>query len=469
MQKRLYGSQSFSANDGSNKTFRCAVIATLAIGVSCGGDSGPAGPPAAIVGLSISAPRVRAVTDSATLTWTSQHAASCTASGAWSGSQPLTGKFVVRPGSAGLLTFSLQCVGEGGEAFASVALDVWAPLPVLATSYANFKEVGVATTTLPYNSAIHGYGDFFQDGKRSLFTAIQTYNVNKPIEEATGAKYEFWRFANGTWTRDNSILLAPASTCIQPRQGLVADFNGDGKPDVFIACHGYDAPPFPGERNQVVLSGAAGSYSVQDASPDVGFWHGSAAGDMNGDGKIDVVLAPGNRPVLYINDGAGHFSRDPTDRFASLVALAPWWTVEITDVNEDGLLDVLIGGTEAATCPGATDQTCGSPAPPTVLVATTSGAFTVVTLPHVPSEGLVLDFVVTGTGPSRAVWVNRILAPTFNGRGLQRVVWTGLQSSVPYNNPADNSVNWIVPVTIAGARFIGTDNSRDNYTPIAVP
>ncbi len=31
------------------------------------------------------------------------------------------------------------------------------------------------------------------------------------------------------------------------------NFNGDGRPDVFVACHGYDASPFPDERNKTVL------------------------------------------------------------------------------------------------------------------------------------------------------------------------------------------------------------------------
>ena len=76
--------------------------------------------------------------------------------------------------------------------------------------------------------------------------------------------------------------------CIHPRKAIVADFNGDGRPDIFVACHGYDATPFPGEANKVVLSQPNGTYVTSNASADVGFHHGAAAADLNGDGNCQT-------------------------------------------------------------------------------------------------------------------------------------------------------------------------------------
>lgn len=378
----------------------------------------------------------------------------------------MTGNFVIKPNTTGQFTYSLQCAGAGGDVSASAILEAWAPLPVLPTSYANFKEVGVGTTKIP-NWATHAYGDFYQEGSRALFTATMTYDRNRPIAEATGARYEFWRLTAGMWMLDNTLLSPPTSTCLQPRQALVADFNGDGRPDVFLACHGYDAPPFPGERNQLVLSSVSG-YNVKDAAPDIGFWHGAAAGDITGDGNIDVVVAQGRRVVLFVGRGDGKFTLDTAVLDGLLPRGAPYYVVEVTDVNEDGKLDILAGGVEYIGCAG-----CDVAAVTTVLLKAGAADWQSVVLPPVPSEGTVLDFVVTGTGSSRAVWVNRTSGaadrPSYQSRTIQRVAWSNLQSTVPYSNATEYPLGWILPLTIGGVLHIGSDNSSDLFTPIRVP
>ncbi len=50
---------------------------------------------------------------SATLTWSSTNATSCTASNAWSGSEPTSGSTAVIPTSTGNFTYVLTCTGNG--------------------------------------------------------------------------------------------------------------------------------------------------------------------------------------------------------------------------------------------------------------------------------------------------------------------------------------------------------------------
>jgi uncharacterized protein (TIGR03118 family) len=57
------------------------------------------------------APTTIAVGRSATVTWSSTNAASCTASGAWSGSEPVSGSKPIAPTAAGNETFTLTCTG----------------------------------------------------------------------------------------------------------------------------------------------------------------------------------------------------------------------------------------------------------------------------------------------------------------------------------------------------------------------
>ena len=51
---------------------------------------------------------------SSTLTWSAPNATSCTASGAWSGTQATNGSTVVTPASTGYYTYGLSCAGSGG-------------------------------------------------------------------------------------------------------------------------------------------------------------------------------------------------------------------------------------------------------------------------------------------------------------------------------------------------------------------
>lgn len=70
-------------------------------------------PPAPIVTFSASPNPVAASGDTSTLTWSSSFATSCTATGAWSGTQPTSGTFTT-PGITVDTTFNLTCTGAGG-------------------------------------------------------------------------------------------------------------------------------------------------------------------------------------------------------------------------------------------------------------------------------------------------------------------------------------------------------------------
>lgn len=84
----------------------------------------PVGAPA--VTLSV-APASITVGQSATLTWTSSGASSCTASNGWTGAQALSGTLNVTPASAGTVSYVLSCTGPGGTTMRTANLTVSAP------------------------------------------------------------------------------------------------------------------------------------------------------------------------------------------------------------------------------------------------------------------------------------------------------------------------------------------------------
>ncbi|MDM0075408.1 VCBS repeat-containing protein [Variovorax sp. J2P1-59] len=345
-----------------------------------------------------------------------------------------------------------------------------APLKVKASSYENFKTVGLTPQTMPNGAAgvgvIRGVGDFSQSGRLDVFTAALTYSpTTQTPQTASPSVFAFWtRQADGSYVKDTTLLTSSAG-CIHPRKAVVADFNGDGRPDVFVACHGFDAAPFPGERNKLVLSKPGGKYDIVEPAQDVGFFHGATAADLNGDGLPDVVVAnSADAATIYafINKGGGVFEREATARFPASLGFKQYYSVELIDVNEDGKLDLLVGGHEWSN--GSSTA---------LLLNPGSNDFKAVTptiLPAVANEGVVLDFTVTGSGADRALWLSRSSGGDntfYLSRVVQKVTYPGLASSVVLNQRPAQWVPWLIPTTVAGKPVLASeDASLDVSVPI---
>ena len=134
----------------------------------------------------------------------------------------------------------------------------------------------------------------------------------------------------------------------------MADFNGDGHNDFFIADHGYDTDPFPGWSNQLLVWTADGYDDISDRLPpdDSGFTHNAAVGDVDGDGDIDILVANnggefmGGGPYLLLNDGEANFTVDQSMLPERVVNDSDYWpwAADMPDLDADGHVDLLMGG-----------------------------------------------------------------------------------------------------------------------------
>jgi len=139
-------------------------------------------------------------------------------------------------------------------------------------------------------------------------------------------------------------------------ENFVADYNGDGLPDLFICALGPDLPPRPGEKNKIFFQTAGGRLLDKSAErlPNLQSVTLSAeSADIDGDGDIDIFVGNGGgidgRPYLLINDGSGHFTKTTAGLPSYLTVvdsnpISRWPTYSaFLDVNKDGHPDLVIG------------------------------------------------------------------------------------------------------------------------------
>ena len=271
------------------------------------------------------------------------------------------GVYVLGPVSGG----SILKVGELAD-FTCAVLPCTNALPVQRSSYDNKIAAGIALgpQVMPAGSNnAYAFADFFQDGSYSLVSHSLIYA--KTRDPSLLGSISFYRMEAGQWVDRTSQLLADSSGCLHARKAVVADFNGDRKPDIFFACHGYDFPGgMLGEHQRVLLSQPDGKYK-NVVVPVTCFCHGASAVDFRGDGYADIVVTDNlirYTPFFLKNQKNGTFAVDTTRLMGNpATGLDPEslftksiFTAEFIDFTNSGRYDLFLAGNEPGSNGAAT-------------------------------------------------------------------------------------------------------------------
>jgi hypothetical protein len=201
---------------------------------------------------------------------------------------------------------------------------------------------------MPANISTHIAVDLRGNGRPDIFTCYVAITSGPDVK----LPCRFLRpQPDGSVVDITRQLLGPGAlpSRAAPRGILVADFNGDGRPDIFIAAHGWDAPPFPGETNVLLLSNPDGTYTDRSASlPQTSaFTHSACVGDVNGDGKPDIYVGSIDNdfpPYLLLNKGNGEFEFTRRGLPATIAGgQETFLSCLLVDVNGDGSPDLVLG------------------------------------------------------------------------------------------------------------------------------
>jgi FG-GAP-like repeat/Divergent InlB B-repeat domain len=140
-------------------------------------------------------------------------------------------------------------------------------------------------------------------------------------------------FGNGDGTFQAPIYYVAGTEFFGPSGLVVGDFNGDRKPDLVV---GDGLPHPPQSTVSVLLNDGKGGFHAGRSFALANAPQAVALADLNGDGKLDLVIGTASGVAIMLGNGDGTF-RGEVDYSGGGTGIG--------DFNGDGILDLTNGAT----------------------------------------------------------------------------------------------------------------------------
>lgn len=209
-------------------------------------------------------------------------------------------------------------------------------------------------------------GDFDGDGVPDLFVPR-----GHPEDPAQRTDLVLWGRGGDAFVLEE----LPVSLSGEAFDSQALDWNGDGLLDVYVD---NDRGETRG-HNQLFLGGAEGLEAATDQCGACNLAHsgmGAHAGDVNGDGAPDLLLAGTRYAELLLSTGPGApLVQQPSSVLPDLGSAGMYWGGVITDVDNDGRPDLWLATGPQSYPELGTGVVVGDPTPPVLALQQADGGF----------------------------------------------------------------------------------------------
>lgn len=265
--------------------------------------------------------------------------------------------------------------------------------------YLNNGTGGFSDDTDPSRSKVFGDPTF-----NPTDLALGDMNMDGKLDiVAVGAHEQIRVFVNTTGTSFCQVTVGQANLASTATLCLaLGDVNGDGKLDIIVGTDQGRGGVYLNTSTSTLSFSAKQAFGPTDPQT-----RAVALGDVDNDGDLDIVTGNAGRGVVYLNGGPGTFPPDLTTSTLSFGRSDEnARTIALGDLDNDHTLDVAIGGDGGGEV--YLSRLLGSSVSFGVTTQTLStdqfsiGKFT---LGDVDGDGS-LDLAVAGGGTTRAVYLN---------------------------------------------------------------